>query len=334
MAVDKEAEMLNNGSMQYDEGSEMTGFLGSVVNRLKNFFGFSVTEEVEEIPVVTPEVDLLKQVFRLNILEKPLDFEEIVGRAFKPNVRFVLDASVTSVKNVRALLRKFCEEAYLSEFKIVLTSVTIRELQMLQKRSDSDGQDARFILNHAIDHGNMYQLVQISEDESSPDNCIIKYCVEHKDDVVLLTSDKEMALNAKMKQVQVLFFKQADDKSSGRDHGSIVSLYPVRRIGDQLFTGELQTAKRSMMVISQDGSEHSRDICELHVGDDVLIASLRDDCVIFVHYKIISLKDVDNARTVYNKRYYGTDVIDELEDERYRRFLKEFIRKHKNKVNF
>lgn len=326
--------MLNNGSTQYDEGSETSGFWNNVVNRLKDFFGLSVAEEADEMPVVTPEVDLLKEVFRLNILEKPLDFEEIVERAFKPGVCFVLDASITSVKNVRALLRKFCEEPDLSGFKIILTSVTIRELQMLQKGNDSDGQDARFILNQAIDHGNTYQLVEISEDESSPDNCIIKYCVEHKDDVVLLTSDKEMALNAKMKHAQVLFFKQADDRCSGREHGSIVSLYPVRRIGEQLFTGELQASRRSMMVISQDGSEHSRGICELHVGDDVLIASLRDDCIVFVHYKVISLNDVDNAQTVYNKRYYGTDVIDELEDERYRRFLKEFIRKHKNKVNF
>lgn len=321
--------MLNNSSLQYDESAETVGIFGCIVNRVKNFFKSLLKEEkIEDVP----EVDYLKQVFRCNIVEKPVDFEEILRKSFKPGVCFVIDASITSVKNVRVILKKICEEPCLKDFKIILTSVTIRELQMLQTTKDSDGQDARFILNHAIDYGKTYQLIQIQENESTPDNCIVKYCATHKSNVVLLTSDKEMALNAKMKGVHVLFLKQQEGKKQAKIRNGIVSLYPTRRIGNQLFTGEMQTAKRSMLVITQDGKEYSQNICELHVGDNILIASLRDDCLIFVVYNLISLATENNAQTIFSRRYYATDEIDNLENARYQEFLKEFIKKHN--INF
>lgn len=326
--------MLNNSSMQCDESSGTVGFFGCIFSRVRIFLKKLLRDESDENDVIeeTPEVEKLKKVFRDYILEKPVDFEEVLQKAFKPGIIFVIDASVTSVKNIRAVLKKICEDSDLEEFKILLTSVTIRELQMLQKTKDSDGYDARYILNHAIDHGESYRLVQISEDERTPDDCIVKYCTEYKKSVILLTSDKEMALNAKMKDVPVLFFKQQENKNQPKAHNGIVSLYPTRKIGNQLFTGEMQTAKRSMLVMTEDGKEYSQNICELHVGDDILIASLKDDCLIFVHYKLISLATENNAQTIFSRRYYATDEIDNLENDKYQEFLRGFIKKHN--INF
>ena len=86
------------------------------------------------------------------------------------------------------------------------------------------------------------------------------------------------------------------------------------------------------MVITQDGKKYSQNICELHLGDDILIASLKDDCLIFVHYKLISMSSENNAQTLFSRRYYATDEIDNLESELYQNFLREFIKKHN--INF
>ena len=321
--------MLNNSYAHYEE--ETGGFISCLFNRVRNFFK-KLFDDENDVIAETPEVEKLKQVFRDYIVEKPAGFEDTIRKTFKPGVKFVIDASVTSVKNMRAVLKKIGEDPELEEFKIILTSVTIHELQMLQKGKDSDGYDARFIMNHAIEHGEAYELVQIPETEKTPDACIIKFCVEHKRNIVLLTSDKEMALDANLKGVNVLFFKQPEKKCQSKNSDGIVSLYPTRKIGNQLFTGEMQTAKRAMMVITQDGKEYSQNICELHLGDDILIASLKDDCLIFVHYKLISMSSENNAQTLFSRRYYATDEIDNLESELYKNFLGEFIKKHN--INF
>lgn len=317
--------MLNNSYAHYEE----EGFISCLFNRVRIFFKKLFGED--DVIAETPEVEKLKQVFRVHIVEKPNGFEDTIQKTFKPGVKFVIDASITSVKNIRAVLKKIGEDPELEEFKVVLTSITIHELQMLQKGKDSDGYDARFIMNHAIDHKESYELVQIPETEKTPDACIIRYCA-HKRDVVLLTSDKEMALDANLKGVNVLFFKQPEKKCQTKKFDGIVSLYPTRKIGNQLFTGEMQTSMRSMMVITQDGKKYSKNICELHLGDDILIASLKDDCLIFVHYKLISMSSENNAQTLFSRRYYATDEIDNLESELYQNFLREFIKKHN--INF
>lgn len=321
--------MLNNSYAHYKE--ETGGFISCLFQRVQNFFK-KLFDDEDDVIAETPEVKKLKQVFRNYIVEKPAGFEDIIRRTFKPGVKFVLDASITSVKNMRAVLKKISEDPELEEFKVVLTSVTIHELQMLQKGKDSDGYDARFIMNHAIECGKSYELVQISETEKTPDACIVRYCTEHKRNIVLLTSDKEMALDANLKGVNVLFFKQPEKKCQSKNSDGIVSLYPTRKIGNQLFTGDMQTARRSMMVITQDGKKYSKNICELHLGDDILIASLKEDCLIFVHYKLISMLSENNAQTLFSRRYYNTDEIEKLESELYQNFLREFIKNHN--INF
>lgn len=228
--------MLNNSYAHYKK--EIGGVINCLFNRVRIFFKKIFGDE-DDVIAETPEVEKLKQVFRDYIVEKPAGFEDIIRKTFKPGVKFVIDASITSVKNMRAVLKKIGEDPELEEFKVVLTSITIHELQMLQKGKDSDGYDARFIMNHAIEHGEAYELVQIPETEKTPDACIIKFCVEHKRNIVLLTSDKEMALDANLKGVNVLFFKQPEKKCQSKNSDGIVSLYPTRKIGNQLFTGDM-----------------------------------------------------------------------------------------------
>lgn len=317
---------MNGSNVGYEESA--VGFFSGITNRVKDFFRKVFT--AEEVCSSESEVEHLRKILSEHIAEKPTDFDEILQKALKPDVGLVIDASITSVKNIRAVLKRVCEE---TSFNIHLTSITIRELQRLQKMKDSDGLDARFILNHAIEKPYSYQLVKISEKEDTADNCILEYCETMKENVILLTSDKEMALNAKMCGVNVLFLKQTKTKHAATKQTSgIVSLYPVRKIGKQLFAADMQTAKRTMKITSADGKVYSQNICELHLGDNILIASLKDDCLIFVHYKLIALSTENNVQTIFTRRYYTTDEIDKLENEEYKTFLNEFIENHQ--INF
>ena len=53
---------------------------------------------------------------------------------------FVIDASISGVENIKELLLKICT----TDKKIILTSITIRELENLQKSITLQGKDARY----------------------------------------------------------------------------------------------------------------------------------------------------------------------------------------------
>lgn len=55
---------------------------------------------------------------------------------------FVIDASISGIKDLKQIFDEICHK----KAKLVLTSVTIRELDQMQKFQDVDGHAARYIL--------------------------------------------------------------------------------------------------------------------------------------------------------------------------------------------
>lgn len=151
----------------------------------------------------------------------------------------------------------------------------------MQKFKDIDGNDARYILALAAENSNSFENVLIDETLDTPDDCIIKYCADNKDRVTLLTSDKTMALKARMYAVQVKYFKQTKNSSTNTmprinypTNSKIRTLIPASRIGNQLLISNFHTHNMSICVCS-NGLEYTDGIKELKVGDDVFIATKR-----------------------------------------------------------
>ena len=239
---------------------------------------------------------------------------------------FVIDASITGIDGLEDILLRICA----TKAKIILTSITIKELEKIQKFKDIQGVDARHILAMAAENYDSFETVLIDETLDTPDDCIIKYCAANKDNVTLLTSDKTMALKARMYSVQVQYFKQTENKVISNtvmpNNSKVRTLIPANRIGNKLFISKFQTNTQSISVYS-NGIEYSDGIQELNVGDDVFIATKKSDYITFAHYKMISLYAENNCKLIYSKRFYDYNDM-ELLEAAYKSFMKDFKRRH------
>lgn len=247
----------------------------------------------------------------------------------KSSIGFVIDASITGIEDLRTMLSKVCQ----TKAKLILTSVTIKELERMQKFKDIDGNDARYILALAAENSNSFENVLIDETLDTPDDCIIKYCADNKDRVTLLTSDKTMALKARMYAVQVQYFKQTKNSSTNTmprinypTNSKIRTLIPASRIGNQLLISNFHTHNMSICVCS-NGLEYTDGIKELKVGDDVFIATKKADYITFAHYRMVSLYAENNCELMYSKRFYDYGNFD-VPKAAYKSFLKDFKVRH------
>ena len=251
---------------------------------------------------------------------------ETPNKTAKSFTGYVIDASITGFKNLKEILSKIC----LTEEKIILTSITIKELEKLQTLKDKvKSRDARYILALAAENPKNFESVLIDETLDTPDNCIVKYCADNAEKVTLLTADKTMALNARMYGVKAEYFKHTYNSSSNTNqptNSRIRTLIPARRIGSQLLVSNFHTNNLSICIRS-NGKEYNDGIRELHVGDDVFISSKKVDYITFAHYKMISTYAEDNCELVFSKRFYDYNDLD-VPNQDYKLFLEDFKIKH------
>lgn len=254
---------------------------------------------------------------------KPEDKHDFLG--------FVIDASICGIENLQDIL----SDILAKNEKVILTSITIKELEKLQKFNDIDAKDARHILAMAAENHESFYTVLINETLECPDDCIIKYCADHKDNVILLTSDKTMALKARMYDVETKYYKHNDES-----HYSTVqnrAEYPVdksntllaaRMIDNKLFIYERNTHYRSVLVISNDIEHTDEGEYELKIGDDVYIATKKPQYMTFAHYHITSLMPANNCKVICSRRIYSASEINSLPKAQYRTFMRDFKRRN------
>lgn len=253
---------------------------------------------------------------------------------------FVIDASISGVENIKELLLKICT----TDKKIILTSITIRELENLQKSITLQGKDARYFLALAAENPKSFVSQLIDETIGIPDDCIIKYCVDNKDKFILLTSDKTMALKARMYGVEVQYFKKTNKQTNSKvetsdtnanlvptstlasTNSNIRTLFPAKKIGNKLMLSDFHTDTRSIRVYS-DKYLYNNGTRELKIGDNVFIASKKDDCITFAHYKMISVEATNNCELIFSRRIYDYSKPD-LPKILYKKFFNDFLRRH------
>lgn len=238
---------------------------------------------------------------------------------------YVIDASITGIENLEEILSKI----FLTNKKIILTSITIKELEKLQTIKDVKSKDARYILALAAENPKSFESVLIDETLNTPDDCIIKYCADNKEKVTLLTADKTMAINARMYGVNTEYFKHTYNSNTNTKqptNSKIRTLIPAKRIGSQLIISNFHTNTLSICIRS-NGKEYNDGIRELHVGDDVFISSKKVDYITFAHYKMISTYAEDNCELIFSKRFYDYNDFD-VPNQDYKSFLEDFKLRH------
>lgn len=241
------------------------------------------------------------------------------------DVGFVLDASICGIENLKDILSSI----FAKNAKIILTSITIKELKKLQEFKDIAAKDAKYILTIAAENYENFRKVLIDETFESPDECIIKYCADHKQDIVLLTADKMMALNARILGVKTQYYKHNNNSRYSKVQATTyaVTLLAARTIGDKLVVCDFENNYRSVLIIS-NGIEYTKGEYELKIGDDVYIATNKTQYMTFAHYQIISLTPKNNCKLVYSRRIYSASEIDCLTKAGYKSFMRDFKRRH------
>lgn len=254
----------------------------------------------------------------------------------KPETKYVIDASVAETWGIIERLTKMCEK----NKKIVLTCVTLRELDRMQKCSNFGANNARKILGLAAEHEENFKSMDIDVKDAIPDDCIIRYCEHHKRSVILLTGDKVMAINARKKGIKTEFIKQDERVTKIKlqekyqkekvDDG-ISTLYQAKLIAGNLIMTDMNTEKRSTYVRSE-GKVYNQGMKELKIGDDVYIITDKIEYISLLHFKMISLKKKNHSKLVYVKNvYYPYDLSDTSGE--YKQFLSEFIKEHRPRVS-
>lgn len=243
---------------------------------------------------------------------------------------FVIDASICGVNKIVRLLEELSQINIGSNDRIILTNVTIDELDNLKKRRIDISKYAQAIIYAAsedINHS-YYLPVDIDKSFDLADDCIIHFCEKHKRNVILLTADKGMLLKAESKGIATYFFDLSEEQKSNQRSG-LTTLYPTRKIDGNLYlTPNFNSVTTEFCVISNGTKLKVSKMYgpqELHVGDDVLIAKDKKEkgFVSLSHFRIISLFEEENAELVYTTRIYNSDDVSHL-DAFYRSFIEDF----------
>ena len=240
---------------------------------------------------------------------------------------FVIDASITGIENLCDTLSEIAK----TNTKFILTSITIKELDKMQKFKDLQADDARHILAMAAENPESFYSVLIDETFETPDDCIIHYCATNPG-ATLLTSDKSMALKARMYGVKTHYFKQhqrySDNSQQSCSHDKAMTLFAARKEGDKLLISDFTTANSSILVISQ-GIEYTKGEYELKIGDEIYIANKKTDYMTFAHYQITTLSAKNNCSLIYSKRFYNvSDNFSSLPKAGYKSFMRDFNRRY------
>lgn len=284
-------------------------------------------------------------------------------------IEFVIDASITGYKGLEDVL----VQIRATEAKITLTSITIEELDRLQKYNDVQALDARHILALAAKEPEDFKLVAINYSNPlpmlhlshiEPDDHIIQYCVDNKDRVTLLTSDKKMALKARMCGVQTEYFvlpsqspkitevttseapksevATSDEPKNATQSFTVpqtsgvlpqrFNRYEVRTLpgaqyfGSKLTFSDFHSKKMSARVFA-NGMEYNSGMVNLKVGDDIYIATKETKGILFSHYKMSSISSEDNCRVVFSTLISLHSQMSRITNKRYATFLRDCMRR-------
>lgn len=114
----------------------------------------------------------------------------------------VIDASICGARGILSILHK---EITQNNVKVILTDVTINELEKIEDGDDNAAYCARRLLANSNNHPDTYVLINLTTIYDNPDNSIVEFAKTVKN-CVLFTSDKAMSLKAKANGTKVSFF--------------------------------------------------------------------------------------------------------------------------------
>ena len=221
-----------------------------------------------------------------NILSLRPEFQEFV-----PGKKYVLDTSVSCVYEINELLAL----ATASGSSVVITSIVNDELEKLHNRNEVDSIRARIILSKAAVE--KYETVYI-EKIGVPDDCIVKYCVEHKDDVILLTADKHMTLDARAKGVQTIYFSHWNQNHVREK----ITLEIAQFKSGVLSIDASEFKKRNQLIwVLNKNKRYEKGPIQLFEDFQIFLAQKDFEKIVFMYLNVLKVSPEDNCEIVFTR---------------------------------
>lgn len=225
---------------------------------------------------------------------------------------YLIDASVVCVAELQQII---------ADNPIILTDIAISKFEKIQHSKDFRGLNARTLLRRVAEEHTTCKCVKVQEENLSQEQSIIKFCLNNKEDVILLTSNPVLTLNARAHFIEVEFVRQTKIDWNMKKRST---LYNTEMEDGKLVINKFETQYRKTVVKSNE-QQYSHGTYALNIGDEVFTATLKKDHLVFAHYKIVSLEKENNCELVYSKRIMSEQDLNALPQE-YQAFMLEFKR--------
>ena len=235
----------------------------------------------------------------------PLQFlQEQKSNTKIKEIDIVFDASVCGSEKFELLLSNLIFEG----MKIILTDLTLREVNKLTKLDTESGNNARHLLRTARNYRSNFILTRINQEHSNPDDNLLEYCQKNKDTVILYSVDNEMCLQAMIRGINVQ---------------SLKPYYPIVRtdlVKHEDYDYVLRKPFRYERIQILDNMWHIKSSTLVNKGDIILHARIDWECVHFWAYQVVRLGKYIEFYKLYSGRFFDQVQLNFV-DEQYRSFI-------------
>lgn len=235
----------------------------------------------------------------------PLQFlQEQKSNTKIKEIDIVFDASVCGAEKFELLLSNLIFE----HMKIVLTDLTLREVNKLTKLDTESGSNARHLLRTAKIYRSNFILTRINQEHSNPDDNLLEYCQKNKDSVILYSVDNEMCLQAMIRGINVQ---------------SLKPYYPIVRtdlVKHEDYDYVLRKPFRYERIQILDNMWRIKSSTLVNKGDIILHARIDWECVHFWAYQVVRLGKYIEFYKLSSGRFFDQVQLNFV-DEQYRSFI-------------
>lgn len=220
--------------------------------------------------------------------------------------------------------------------KVIILDCVQEELDSLKEFpiEDLSKQNARKFLTYIVENQKYFLKRSAGCVFRDNDNNILKYCNKHKEDVILFTCDKNLALNCSRQDIVYRYFDKDLDTSKEEN----IKAYKKERIGNfyqaQIENGKLKifnhNDERHIAVIRDGHLFETEDGFELMLDDQAMVAikkrntNIGKDYIAFAAYTVRSLSSINNVNIDYTHQFYDVYEIEKLKNENFKNFLLDY----------
>lgn len=201
------------------------------------------------------------------------------------------------------------EEILETHDTIVITSVTIRELDALKVKHKEIGREARKLIKRAIeeDETRKFEYARIEEKHNCPDDNILEFC--QKNNLKLYTADQIMYLKAtkflNMNAVLVEEITERTLENQNNNHNQIpndrmhleCSEYDWK---NKKLTINLDDTDNQVICVWSWGKLYDCGEVELKLGDSIFECTKSETGIKFSHYRVVKISPNKNVNRITN----------------------------------